>query len=37
MHMVGIISVNYETIHDIIMWVDAHGAQLSIIRVNFLT
>ena len=32
MHMVGIISVNFETI---IMWADAHGAQLNIIRVIF--
>ena len=32
MHMVGIIKVNFETIHDIIMWAAAHGEQLNIIR-----
>ena len=25
MHMVSIIKVNYESIHDIKMWADAHG------------
>ena len=37
MHMVGIIKVNFETIHDIIMWADAHGEQLGIITVIFVT
>ena len=35
MHMVSIIKVNLETIHDIIVWVDAYGAQLNINRVIF--
>ena len=35
MHMVGIIKANFETIHDIIMWADAYGEQLIIIRVIF--
>ena len=37
MHMVSFIKANFETIRDIIMWADAHGEQLGIITVIFVT